>query len=232
MGLSFAIPIHIAMNIVEQLKGSGHVSRGWLGVLIQDVTRELAESFGMDKPRGALVAKVLPDSPAEKHGFQVGDIVTKFDGREVIHSSDLPPVVGMTPVGEKVKVEILREGKLKTLSIVLGELPDDDQALSSTAPKTSEESRINILVSDIDDQMRKKLEVKENGVLVRKVNPGAARKAGIRRGDVILMINNVDVADTAQFKALVNDLPTGKSVPLLVQRRGGPVFLALKIVDE
>lgn len=232
MGLSFAIPIHIAMNIVEQLKASGHVTRGWLGVLIQDVTRELAESFGMDKPRGALVAKVLPDSPAEKHGFQVGDIVTKFDGRKVIHSSDLPPVVGMTPVGEKVKVEILREGKLKTLNIVLGELPDDDQALASATPKTSEDSRINIVVSDIDDQMRKKLEVKENGVLVKKVNSGAARKAGIRRGDVILMINNVDVIDTAQFKALVDDLPTAKSVPLLVQRRGGPVFLALKIADE
>lgn len=232
MGLSFAIPIHIAMNIVEQLKTSGHVTRGWLGVLIQDVTRELAESFGMDKPRGALVAKVLPDSPAEKHGFQVGDIVTKFAGHKVIHSSDLPPVVGMTPVGEKVTVEILREGKLKTLKIVLGELPDDDQALASATPKTSEESRINIVVSDIDDQMRNKLEVKENGVLVKKVNSGAARKAGIRRGDVILMINNVDVTDTAQFKQLVDNLPTAKSVPLLVQRRGGPVFLALKISDE
>lgn len=232
MGLSFAIPINMAMNIVDQLKGGGHVERGWLGVLIQDVTRELAESFGMDKPRGALVAKVLPDSPAEKSGFQVGDIVIKFDGKKIVRSSNLPPVVGMSPVGKDVDVEILREGKLKTLKVELGELPDDDGKLASAAPKTSEDNRLNVVVTDLTDEMRKKLEIKENGVIVKSVSTGPARKAGVRRGDVILMINNTDVSNATQFKELVEGLPAGKSVPLLVQRRGGPVFLALKLPEN
>jgi len=229
MGLSFAIPIDMVMNVVNQLKTSGHVARGWLGVLIQDVTRELAESFNMDKPRGALVAKVLPDSPAEKYGFQVGDVVMEFDGHKILRSSSLPPIVGISPVGKSVDVEILRKGKVKTLEIVLGELPDEGAKVASLHPKALESNRLNITVMDLSAEVRKRLDVKENGVVVNDVATGAARKAGIRRGDVILMINNVDILGTSQFKKLVEDLPTGKSVPLLVQRRGGPVFLALKL---
>ncbi|WP_455200303.1 DegQ family serine endoprotease [Kaarinaea lacus] len=233
MGLSFAIPIDMVMNVVNQLKTSGHVARGWLGVLIQDVTRELAESFGMDKPRGALVAKVLPDSPAEKAGFQVGDVVVKFDGRKIVRSSNLPPVVGMTQVGKNVKVEILRNGKSKKLTVNLGELPDEDTKLAiAPTPKAAEDNKLNIVVTDLTGEQRKSLEIKENGVLVNNVSSGPARKAGVRRGDVILMINNTDVKDTKQFKKIVDNLPTGKSVPLLVQRRGGPVFLALKLAKD
>lgn len=233
MGLSFAIPIDMVMNIVEQLKQEGRVSRGWLGVLIQDVTRELAESFGMDKPRGALVAKVLPDSPAEKAGFEVGDIVIKFDGKKIIRSSNLPPVVGLSPVGKKVNVEILRKGKTKKLKVLLGELPDEGETIASTAePEMSKDNRLNVVVTDLTGEIRKQMEIKENGVLVKRVNSGPARKAGIRRGDVILMINNKDIKDTKHFKEIVDGLPKGKSVPLLVQRRSGPVFLALKMQDE
>ena len=233
MGLSFAIPINMVMNVVDQLKDSGRVARGWLGVLIQDVTRELAESFGMDKPRGALVAKVLPDSPAEKAGFQVGDVVIKFDGKKIVRSSNLPPVVGMTPVGKNVKVEILRNGKSRKLTVNLGELPDEDTKIATApTPKAAEDNKLNIVVSDLTAEQRKSLEIKENGVLVNNVSSGPARKAGVRRGDVILMINNTDVKNTKQFKDIVNNLPTGKSVPLLVQRRGGPVFLALKLAKD
>lgn len=234
MGLSFAIPIDMAMNIVEQLKGSGHVARGWLGVLIQDVTRELAESFGMDKPRGALVAKVLPDSPAAKHGFEVGDIVTKFDGHLIGRSSELPPVVGISPVGKNVKVEILRGGKMKTLEIQLGELPETEVAMAPAVgkPSTVESNRIGLIVSELTGDVRQQLEVKENGVLVNEVNAGAAQKAGVRRGDVVLMINNVDIKDVKHFNQVVEALPENKSVPMLVQRRGGPVFLALKLAKE
>ncbi|WP_455209023.1 DegQ family serine endoprotease [Kaarinaea lacus] len=233
MGLSFAIPINMVMNVVDQLKASGRVARGWLGVLIQDVTRELAESFGMDKPRGALVAKVLPDSPAEKAGFQVGDVVIKFDGKKIERSSNLPPVVGMTQVGKNVKVEILRNGKKKDLTVNLGELPDEDATLASAPePKPSEDNKLNITVTDLNAEQRQNLEIKENGVLVSNVNSGPARKAGVRRGDVILMINNADVKDTKHFKEIINTLPVGKSVPLLVQRRGGPVFLALKLSED
>ena len=233
MGLSFAIPIDMVMNVVSQLKDSGHVARGWLGVLIQDVTRELAESFGMSKPRGALVAKVLPDSPAEKAGFQVGDVVIKFDGKKIVRSSNLPPVVGMTPVGKNVKVEILRNGKSKKLTVNLGELPEDDAKLASApSPKAASDNKLNIVVTDLTAEQRKGLEIKENGVLVNNVSSGPARKAGVRRGDVILMINNTDVKNTNQFKDIVDSLPAGKSVPLLVQRRGGPVFLALKLTKD
>jgi serine protease Do len=231
MGLSFAIPIDMAMQVVEQLKSSGHVVRGWLGVLIQDVTRELAESFGMDKPRGALVARVMPDSPAEAAGLQVGDVITKFNGKDIGRSSNLPPLVGVSPVGKKVNVEILRRGKQEVLSVVLGELPEQEEQLASGAPKTSSSNRLDVVVTDLTDEQRKQIDIKENGVLVQRVNAGPARKAGVRRGDVILMINNVDVKNTDHFKEITKDLPAGKSVPLLVQRRGGPVFLALKVED-
>jgi len=230
MGLSFAIPIDMAMNVVEQLKTKGHVVRGWLGVLIQDVTRELAESFNMEKPRGALVAKVLPGSPAEKYGFQVGDIVTRFNGHDIIRSSNLPPIVGITPVGSTVNVDILRKGKMKKLNIKLGELPEKEETqLASGEPKVTQNNRLNIIVAELNDEDRKQLEIKGKGVLVKQVDSGPARKAGIRRGDVILMINNKDVENPDQFKELVKNLPDDKSVPLLIQRRGGPVFLALKV---
>ncbi|MGD8560043.1 MAG: DegQ family serine endoprotease [Gammaproteobacteria bacterium] len=233
MGLSFAIPINMVMNVIDQIKESGHVARGWLGVLIQDVTRELAESFGMERPRGALVAKVLPGSPAEKAGFQVGDVVVKFDGKKIVKSSNLPPVVGMTPVGKDVGVNILRNGKVKELTVHLGELPDEDEKVASLEkPKISEDNKLNITVTDLTEEQRENLEIKENGVLVSGVSSGPARKAGVRRGDVILMINNADVKGTNHFKEIVEDLPPGKSVPLLVQRRGGPVFLALKLTDD
>ena len=232
MGLSFAIPVDMAMQVVDQLKTSGHVARGWLGVLIQDVTRELAESFGMDKPRGALVAKVMPDSPAEKAGFKVGDVVVRFNGKEIIRSSGLPPLVGVSPVGKKVKVEILRKGKTKVLRVKLGELPEDDTKVANSGHPTTDDSRLNLLVMDLTDEQRTKLEIKEGGVLVSRIKAGPARKAGVRRGDVMLMINNVDIKGVKHFKQVVEGLTAGKSVPLLVQRRGGPVFLALKVQDK
>lgn len=232
MGLSFAIPIDMAMEVVKQLKETGHVARGWLGVLIQDVTRELAESFDMDKPRGALVARVLPDSPAEAAGFKLGDIVTRFNGKEVARSSNLPPLVGVTPVGEKVKVEILREGKLKVLRVELGELPDEEIKVADSKPRESNEGRLKLQVIDLTDEQRGALEIKRGGVIVSRVQAGPARKAGVRRGDVIVMFNNIEITSANHFMEIVEELPSDKSVPLLVQRRGGPVFLALKVDDD
>ena len=238
MGVSFAIPIDIAMNVVEQLKEDGHVTRGWLGVLIQDVTRDLAESFNMDKPQGALVARVLPDSPAEDAGFQVGDIVTQFKGHEIIHSSDLPPMVGITPINKNIPVEIIRKGKVTQMKVKIGELPkEDDVRVSSSSspsePETTTSNRMGVTVMNIPEEQRKRFEINgDGGVIVKQVKSGPASDSGIRRGDILLMINNIDIKDADHFKSVVKDLPENKSVPVLVHRRGSPIFLAMRLAAE
>jgi len=234
MGVSFAIPINIAMNVVDQLKSKGHVTRGWLGVLIQDVTRDLAESFNMDKPHGALVARVLPGSPAEAAGFQVGDVVVKFNENEIDHSSDLPPMVGITPIDRKIPVEIIRKGKIKEITVKIGELPKEDEIKVSSRPNGStSDNRLGVVVADIAEDQRDKLDINgDGGVYVKEVKDGAAAEAGIRRGDVILMINNTEIMNAKHFKDMVADLPEDKSVPVLVHRRGSPIFLAMRVPDE
>ena len=230
MGLSFAIPIDVAMDVAEQLRESGRVSRGWLGVLIQDVTRELAESFGMAKPQGALVAKVLEDSPAERAGFEVGDILLSFDEHAIERSSDLPPIVGRTRVGREVPVEILRGGQSMTLRVTTDELPDEDELEVAAArpPDDVEANKLGLAVRDLNDDERASLDVGDQGVFVNKVSNGPASRAGIREGDLILMLNNEKVSSIEDFKRLAAELPEGKAVSVLVQRQGSPIFLALK----
>jgi len=231
MGLSFSIPIEVAMDVAEQLKTTGKVSRGWLGVLIQDVTLDLAESFGMRQPRGALVAKVLPDSPAQAAGIQVGDVIVAFDDHNVTSSSSLPPIVGSTKVGVRVPVDIIRGGKMQTISVILGELPEDEAMASADKPASDRANRIGIGVAALTDELKEKLEV-DSGILVNQVTQGAARDAGIRKGDVILSVDNKPVKTVRQFQELIEDMPSGKSVAFLVQRGGNPTFLAVKIPQD
>ena len=228
MGLSFAIPIDVAMNVVDQIKTKGSVSRGWLGVQIQDVTRELAESFNMDRPYGALVAKVIPGSPSEQAGLQIGDVIIEFDGREIDTSGELPPVVGMTKIGKKVKVKVIREGSKKTIKVVIGLLPDTPSLVSGVQPQ-KELNKLGIVVSDLTDNERKQLDLPDNGVLVKSVKQGPAFNVGVQQGDVILRIQNNVVRDVADFDKIIEDLPTGQSIAVLIQRRGSPIFLALKL---
>lgn len=230
MGLSFAIPIDVAVNVVDQLKKNGRVSRGWLGVLIQDVTRELAESFGLDKPHGALVAKVLEDSPAARAGIKVGDVVLAFDGKRVDHSADLPPIVGGTTVGTRVPVEVRRHGRTLTLYVKTAELPGDDKLreAANSRPGSAVADNLGLSVSELSDAQRKELNLAQRGVVVDEVSDGPARDAGIRKGDIILMIGGRKVVGVSQFKQTVDDLPAGKAVSILVQRQGNPIFLALK----
>jgi len=231
MGLSFSIPIEVAMDVAQQLKQHGKVSRGWLGVLIQDVTLELAESFDMSKPQGALVAKVVPDSPASAARFEVGDIVVEFNGKSIERSSSLPPVVGGTPVGKKVPVKVIRSGRSKTLWVTLGELPDQNETIAKAEEaKTTSDNRLNIKVADLTDQQRKELQL-EGGILVEAVGNGAAADAGVREGDILLRIENQLVKDVDDFEARIKELPAGKSVAMLVQKRGGPIFLAMKVPE-
>lgn len=231
MGLSFAIPMDVVMNVVDQIKATGKAAHGWLGVQIQDVTRELAESFGMKRPQGALVSKVLPDSPAEKAGLQIGDIVTEFNGQPIEASGDLPPMVGITAINSKATLKIIRQGETKTIDFKVGLLPDevDKLAEAKAAPPKTPHNRLGINVIDLTDLQRETLQVAKNGVLVQDVGKGAAKDAGIQRGDVILRIQNNVIRDAADFEKTVKNLPTGKTIAVLIQRQGSPVFLAIKI---
>ena len=230
MGLSFAIPMDIAMNVVEQLKSHGKVARGWLGVQIQDVTRELAESFSMSRPYGALVSRVVPGSPAEKANLQIGDIIIEFNNQEIETSAELPPIVGMTPVNEEARVKIIRQGDKKTIIVQIGLLPDQEELqLGSGKIKTGPVNRIGLIVSDLTTNQREQFQVIKGGILVQEVQKGAAREGGIQRGDVILRIQNKVVDNAAEFNKIVEGLPSGQSVAVLIQRRGGPMFLAIKL---
>ncbi len=234
MGLSFAIPIHVVMNVVDQLKTKGRVSRGWLGVLIQDVTRELAEAFGMSRPQGALVSKVLEDSPAAAAGFKSGDVIIRYNGREVADSASLPPLVGQTPVGKQAEVKVIRDGTETTLQVTIGELPSEEVlAKAAGAPSASvSEKRLGIKVSEVPDALREALELASGGVLVEEVETGVASRAGVRKGDVIVMLNQQAVDGPQQFAELVEALPRGKSIAVRIQRQNGPLWLALKLGEE
>jgi serine protease Do len=235
MGLSFAVPVDTMLTVVEQLKSSGKVVRGWLGVLIQDVTKDLAESFGMEKPRGALVSKVLADGPAKAAGLQPGDIILKFNGKEIDHSSDLPPIVGATAVDSEAPVEVLRNGKHVNLKVLIGELPHDDDIESaiSSGGGSINNSRLGLSVKNLDEKEREALKVSEGGVLVNQVEVDSpAQEAEIQKGDVILKIDGIDIKDMQHFKEIVDGLKAGSFVPILVQRQGAPVFFALKMPTE
>ncbi len=232
MGLSFAIPMDVAMDVVAQIKAQGYVSRGWLGVLIQDVTRELAESFGMKRPHGALVAQVMDGSPAAKAGIEVGDIITEYNGEEVSYSSDLPHLVGRTHVGSDAKVKVLRDGKVRTLVVRIAELPAEEDKASDEPfkPHKTKSDRLGLQVIGLSSAQRKELEV-SSGVLVEQVDEGAAASAGIMRGDVIVKIGGKSIDSTKQYSKVIKELKAGDSVPVLVVRRGNPLFLAMRIKD-
>jgi len=230
MGVSFAIPMDVAMEVVEQIKSQGHVSRGWLGVVIQDVTRELAESFGLKKPQGALIAKVVKDSPAKRAGLLAGDIVLSFNGKDVSRSSDLPPIVGRTKIGVTVSMQIMRDHKRKTLRVEVEQLPEDGRQISSNGKNLNlSDNRLAIEVADLDKQQREQYGIEKGGVIVVETQKGPASIAGIRSGDAILSLNNQKITSAKQFLELAKVLPKDKAIPILVQRGNGALFLALRI---
>jgi serine protease Do len=234
MGLSFAIPVNVAMNVVDQLKSKGYVTRGWLGVLIQDVTRELAESFGLPRPYGALVAQVQPESPAEKAGLKAGDVILTFNGEEVADSSALPPMVGASPIDRAAKVEVLRQGERQTIDVVIGELPEEGEMQKAAAqPGAGVGKRIGVKVRELTAEEKEQLGLeKDTGILVEDIKAGPAYEAGIRKGDVIQMINNVWLKNLDDFAQQMEVLPKGKSVATLIYRHTGPLFLALRMPED
>lgn len=231
MGLSFAIPIDIAMEVANQLKSQGHVSRGWLGVMIQEVDRDLAESFGLDKPGGALIAGVVPNGPAAKGGIRQGDVVVEFNGLEIESAADLPNKVGRTPIGKDVDVVVLRNGARKTLSVAIGTLPEDKKhAAAKPQPQSSAtaNNRLNITVQPLTPEQKDELEV-PGGVMVTEVKNAELAQAGLRAGDVITVIANQEIVGVKDFESVVKSLPANKWVSMLVNRKGSSRWVAFRV---
>jgi len=227
MGLSFAIPIDVAMDVTEQLRTSGRVSRGRIGVVIQEVTKELAESFGLSKPVGALINSVEKGSPADKAGLEPSDVILKFDDKPIESSADLPRIVGATKPGSKVTVEIWRKGATKDLTLTVGELPADEKIAQRPSKRGKTlESRLGMALTDLTPDQRSELGIR-GGILVEDVQ-GAAARAGIRRGDVILAVNNQDVKSVEQFTQLLNKLGKGRAIALLVRRGDSALYIPLR----
>ncbi|NWG86746.1 MAG: DegQ family serine endoprotease [Hydrogenophilaceae bacterium] len=223
MGLSFAIPIDVAVDVAEQLKGKGKINRGRLGVLIQEVTADLAESYGLDKPRGALIADVEPDSPAEKAGLQSGDIVLGFDGKPVNNSIDLPRLVGATKPGSRVKLQVWRKGQTKDVPITVAELVDDKVAADASGKQAN---RAGLVVSELTVEQKRQLGIKA-GVLVEDVT-GAAARAGIQPGDIILAVSSRPVNSARELSQLLNQAGR-KIVALQVKRGEGVLIVPLRL---
>ena len=232
MGLSFAIPIDVAMDVADQLKASGKVSRGWLGVVIQEVNKGLAESFGLEKPAGALIAQVLVDGPAAKGGVRVGDVILQVNDRPVILASDLPHLVGVIKPGDKAQFQVLREGKRISLALQVGSMPVDGEEppVASAAEPEQASNRLGVAVVTLTAEQRKQLDI-QNGVLVKAVAQGPAAMIGLRPGDVITHLNNLSIASVDEFQQVVKQLPDNRSVSMRVLREGRASFITFKLAE-
>lgn len=235
MGLSFAVPIDIANKVAKQIQQSGRVSRGWLGVMIQDVTRDLAQSFGMTNPKGALVAKVLKDSPAEAAGIKIGDVILSYNGQELSTSAALPPLVGESPIDGPSTLRILRDGKEKELKITIGQLPEEaDNTKNSFASEDQSLSsnRLGLTIRDLTAEERSELGISRGeGAVVDKIaRSSIAKEAGLQVGDVILMFNNRPITGGAEeLSEQIESLSSKRTIAILVQRGDERLFLALQL---
>jgi serine protease Do len=231
MGLSFAIPIDVATDVANQLKTTGRVSRGRIGVTIQEITKELAESFKLPKAAGALVTSVEKGSPADKAGVQVSDVIVKFDGREVGNSVDLPRIVAQTRPGSKVNMELWRNGAPKEISVTVGEMPEDKSAQrpgrKENAKPGNMVAKLGLMLSELTAEQRRELKI-AGGLLVEDVQ-GPALKAGIRRGDILMAVNNQDVKSLDQLNQVLGQLDKARSVALLIKRGDGALYVPLRL---
>jgi serine protease Do len=226
IGIGFAIPINVAKDMLPELEEKGRVTRGWLGVMIQKVTPEIAENFGLKDTKGALVADVVKDGPAQEAGIKVGDVIVEFDGHAIKDSTELPMLVARTVVGKTVALKLIRDKRTEALSVKIGELKDEEQ-VAAGGKERGLGLTVQPLTPDIAESLGLSSEVK--GVVVSAVEQGSsADDAGLRRGDVILEVNREPVKDLASYRKALKAAGKGKSVLLLVRRGESTIFMALK----
>lgn len=225
VGIGFAIPINIAKGILKDLKETGSVTRGWLGVMIQKITPELAKSFGLSQSEGALVGDVIPDGPAAKAGIQRGDVIIRFNSQPVKEMEDLPKIVAATTPGLMVDVEVIRDSLRKVLHVTIEVLQDSEETVVAKADP------LGLQVQDINDELAKNLQLQSReGVLVSDVTAGnAASEAGIRRGDVISEMNRAAVRNMQDYQTLLAAVEKGSSVLFLIKRGGSTIYIAVKV---
>jgi len=234
MGLSFAVPINIARDVADQLRESGTVQRGFLGVTIQSIDRDLAQSFGLERPIGALVADVRPDSPAEEAGITSGDVIVEFNGREVTDSASLPPMVGQTRPGSEADIVLIRNGERRTVEVEIGELERDDQSARSQRSEGEDDASgaLNLAVRQLTDSERADLGLDDRGLLVQRVAAGAAARAGIRPGDILLRMGRRELRTVDDLRAAIDETARGEPVALQIRRGDRTLFVSLILPAE
>jgi serine protease Do len=232
-GIGFAIPVDMARNVVEQLKNKGKVVRGWLGVLVQQITPEIAESLNLSQPEGALVSDVTPGGPADKAGIKRGDVIVAFDGHRIEDMPDLPKTVATNKPGTISKLTFVRNGKEKTVDLTLGELPEE-VAMSTSVRNNNVERNLGLIVQEINPQIQRRFRIEESkGVIITNVNPRSiGYEGGLMAGDIILEINKEHIGNLDDYRKSVDSLKEGQTALFLVQRARNTLYVALKIEDQ
>ncbi len=232
-GVSFAIPIDVAAKVARQLRETGTVTRGGLGVVVQEVDRDLAQQFGLDKPEGALIARVLPESPAARAGLREGDVILRYNGEPLPSSSSLPHLVGVTDPGEVATLDVVRGGRRQRIDVDVGTLRAEPTALAAATPtptpRPTPHRTLGMALRALTADERREAQVVNGGLMITSVTDGPAARAGIRAGDVLLQIGGQQVDSLDRFTEVAGRLTPGQTVAVLVQRRGAPLFLALDV---
>jgi serine protease Do len=233
-GIGFAIPINMAKYVVEQLKNKGKVVRGWIGVLVQQITPEIAESMNLKEPTGALVADVTPKGPAEKAGIKRGDIIIEFNGNKIKDMAELPKLVARTPPGTESELKFIRNGSEKTVKLRLGELPDGEGTrVSSGRPGQEIERELGLVVQEINPQIQRRFNIEDSqGVIITNVQQGSiAWESGLRRGDIVLEINKKPIRNLDDYRKAMGSIEQGQTALFLIKRDKNTIYVALKIEE-